>query len=86
MAELYKQMGEGWNNLDFSDSAFVEMYNSESYGTPVNKNSNGFYIGKQWLNVQIEMWKEDRGDGFLCISELYIDDRWPHWFLDSIFK
>lgn len=72
--------------MDFSDEAMIEMYNSESYGTAVNKSTNGFYIGKQWLNVQISMWKEDRLQGHLILSELYEDPKFPHWWLDNIFK
>lgn len=79
-------MGMQWKHLDFSDTALIEMYNSESYGTPVNRNTNGFYIGKQWLNVQVAMWKEDRLNGHLILSDLYLDSKFPHWFLDSIFK
>ena len=47
MSELYRLFGSQWQNLDFSDDALIEMFNSESYGTEVDKNKNGFYIGKQ---------------------------------------
>ena len=86
MSELYKLFGQQWSGLDFSDEALIEMYNSESYGTHVDKNKNGYYIGKQWLNVQISMWLEDRSDGHLVLRELYEDEKYPHWFLDKIFK
>ena len=85
MAELYKVFSKDWEGLDYSDSALIEMFNSESYGTQVNQRTNGFYVGKQWLNVNVAMWKEDQKRGHLVISELYSDERFPPWWLDSIF-
>ena len=83
-AELYKRFAVAWDGLDFSNEAMIEMYNAESYGGDVDKKKNGFYIGKQWMNVNIAMWKEDQEKGHLCLSELYED--FPHWWLDGIFK
>lgn len=70
MAELYKLFGKGWDNLDFSDEAMIEMFNSESFGTPVNIRTNGFYVGKQWLSVNVAMWKEDQEKGHLCLYQI----------------
>jgi len=86
MSVLYRQFAEGWDNLDFSDESLIEMFNSESYGAPVNQKSNGYYVGKHWLNVNVAMWKEDRDKGHLVISELYDDPRFPHDWLDRVLK
>jgi hypothetical protein len=32
------------------------------------------------------MWKEDIESGLLFKKELYEDEKFPHWWLDSIFK
>lgn len=63
----------------------VELFNSESCGTPVSDN-NGYALGKKWMNVTIAMWKEDIKHGLLFKEELYEDGNYPHWWLDSIFK
>lgn len=72
-------MGE----LDFSDDALLSLYNHESYGLPLSP-KNGFAVGKQYLNVQVTMWREDLRRGWIFKHELYADDRFPHWFLDSV--
>lgn len=87
MAQLYKQFAVGWEQagLDFSDAALVDMFNSESYGTPINIRTNGYYVGKHWLNVTVSMWKESQKRGELCLPELYADEKLPSWWLDGIF-
>ena len=63
------------------------MFNHETYGTEISdRKRNGYYVGKQWLNVHIEMWKEDIEKGYLHKQELYDDPLFPNWWLDSIFK
>ncbi len=71
--------------LDFSDDALVELYNHESHGLPISQ-KNGFMHGKKWLNLNVTMWKEDIGRGNLFVWELYEDPKFPHWWLDRIFK
>lgn len=61
------------------------MFNSESYGTKVQQN-NGYLVGKHWLNVTVSCWKEDILLGTLFVKELYDDENFPEWWLDSIFK
>jgi len=85
MADLYRYFASGWTGLDFSDESLIDMFNSESFGTHVDKNKNGFYVGKQWLNVTVAMWKEDQSKGHLVLSELYEDENLPRWWLDNIF-
>lgn len=86
MAEVYRIFSRHWEHvLDFSDNALIEMYNSESFGTPVSAN-NGYSVGKTYLNVHVKMWKEDMALGTLFKRELYEDGLFPHWWLDSVFK
>lgn len=86
MAELYKVFASDWKHLyDFSDEALIELYNVESYGGKVS-DTNGYALGKKWLNVHVSMWREDIESGILFKSELYSDNKFPHWWLDSIFK
>lgn len=86
MAELYRHFGRDWKDcLDFSDESLIELYNQESYGGRVDP-KNGFYHGKKWLNVTVKMWLEDIEKGYLFKQELYEDENYPHWWLDSIFK
>lgn len=86
MCEIYIIFSKDWEHiLDFSDQAKIELFNHESYGIPV-RNNNGFAVGKKWLNVQVTMWKEDMEKGLFFKHELYSDPKFPHWWLDSIFK
>lgn len=86
IAELYRQFGSEWEGLDWSDQALIDMFNSESYGTPVDERRNGYFIGKQWLGVTVSMWKEDLNKGYLTRAELYDDPRLPHWWLDRVLR
>ncbi len=86
MCEIYRIFSKDWEHLhDYSDQSMIELYNHESYGTPISQ-KNGFALGKKWLSVQVTMWKEDIDSGLLFKHELYNDDKFPHWWLDSIFK
>ena len=86
MAELYRHFSEPWKEvLDYSDEALLELFLSESYGGKTSP-KNGFGVGKSWLNVTVQMWLDDRSRGHLVLSEIYQDNKYPHWWLDSIFK
>ena len=86
MCEVYRIFSKDWEHLyDFSDQSMIEFFNHESYGTPISK-ENGFALGKKWLNVNVAMWKEDIERGLFRTSELYNDEKYPHWWLNSIFK
>lgn len=88
MMEVYRYFASPWAHvLNFDDNSAIELFNYESYGTPMtNKDKNGFYVGKQWLNTNVAMWMEDRYKGHLVVSELYDDPNLPNWWLDSIFQ
>lgn len=84
MCEVYRIFSKDYENFcDFSDSSIIELFNNESYGSPVS-DKNGFYVGKKWLNVTIKMWKEDIECGMLYKWELYEDGKFPEWWLDSV--
>jgi hypothetical protein len=84
MSELYRIFAEDWSHkLDFSDEALLSLYNHESYGTSLSPN-NGFAVGKQYLNLQVTMWREDLAAGLIFKWELYDDPKYPHWWLDSV--
>ena len=86
MAEIYRTFAQDWAHvLDLSDQAMVDLYNHESHGCPIAAN-NGFAHGKKWLNLHVSMWKDDIRDGTLFKFELYEDPKWPHWWLDNIFR
>jgi hypothetical protein len=86
MCDVYLIFVEDWKHLvDLSDEAKVELFNHESLGFPISPN-NGYALGKKWLNVQVTMWFEDIEKGLFWSSELYEDPKYPHWWLDSIFK
>jgi len=86
MTEVYRIFSNDWSLvLDFSNESLVELYNSETYGGTVSQ-TNGFYHGKKWLNVNVQMWKDDIKRGNLFVWELYEDPKFPHWWLDKLFK
>jgi|688.fasta_scaffold1063209_2 hypothetical protein len=84
MCEIYKIFAQDWKDCCiFSDEMMIELYYSESYGDDVS-DRNGFYVGKRYLNLQVNMWKEDIEKGFLRKFELYEDGKYPHWWLDRV--
>jgi len=86
MSEVYRMFANDWKSCcDFSDEMLIELYNSESYGTRVSS-KNGYSVGKKWLSLNVNMWKEDIELGLFRVSELYEDPKFPHWWLDNIFK
>ncbi len=86
MCDIYRIFSKDWEHLhDFSDQSMIELFNHESYGLPISP-KNGFALGKKWLNVHVKMWIEDIEGGLLFKKELYEDPKFPHWWLDSIFK
>ena len=54
MSEIYRIFPKDFESFcDFSDDSLIELYNSESYGTPVSP-TNGFYVGKKMLNITVK--------------------------------
>jgi len=86
MCEVYRLFSKDWEHIsDYSDEAMLELYNSETYGSSVRE-LNGYYIGKRWLSVTVAMWKEDIEQRLLTKHELYLDGKFPEWWLDSVLK
>lgn len=83
MSELYRHFAREMGELDFSDEALVNLYNTESYGGVLTP-KNGFAVGKQYLNLQVTMWREDIRRGWISKQELYKDENYPEWWLDSV--
>ncbi len=85
MADVYRIFSKDWEHcLDYSEQSLLEMFHSETHGDPVSP-TNGFYVGKKYLNLAIKMWKEDIEKGLLFKQELYEDSKFPYWWLDNIF-
>ncbi len=84
----YKHFASGWDGLDWSNPAMIDAYNAESFGTfssaDLLKSRNGFYIGKQWMGVTIDMWREDIARGHL--SRLELSKEYPTEFLDRVLR
>lgn len=86
MCEVYQLFAKDWRSThSFTDEMRIELFNHESHGLPVSK-LNGFALGKSWLNVNVAMWKEDFERGYLFKEELYRDEQFPHWWLDSVLQ
>lgn len=87
MCEVYKHFSKDWEQYcDYSEESMLELFQSESYGDVRCKDNNGYYIGKQYLNVSVAMWLEDIPKGLLFLKELYQDPNLPDWWLDKVFK
>lgn len=84
MCEIYRIFSSEWSHThDFSDSAMIELFNHESYGTKLTE-KNGFALGKKWMNVTVSAWKEDIQAGLLFKIELLEDPTFPKWWIESI--
>lgn len=69
----------------FDDEMIVEMFNSDSFGTPVSSN-NGFALGKKWMDVTIAMWIEDIERGLLQKIEIYEDYKYPRDWTEGVLR
>ncbi len=84
MAEIYKIFSKDFSELVYDDNALEEMFLYESRGIRINNPRNGYLAGKQWMDVNIAMWKEDIHTSLLTKEELYLDETFPHWWLDKV--
>ena len=79
MADIYQRFAPP--GTDLSPAAAAAMYQHESFGEPLaNPSTNGFNIGKKWMDITIAMWREDIPARVLTVQELQ-DDGYPDWFL-----
>lgn len=84
MADMYKRFAAGHQGADFGDEAALAMFLHESTGTPLPAlKSNGYALGKKWMDVTVAMWREDILQGNLRVYELQ-DDSYPDWFLERV--
>lgn len=84
MAEIYKRFIPDSLEVDLSEQAALDMFLHENgQPLPQRKILNGFAIGKKWMSVTIDLWKQDIKDKLLFVFELLEDD-YPEWFLKSI--
>lgn len=73
---LYKHFALLFGTFDFSDEAMLRLYNHESYGTKLDDRdsaTNGFVIGKKWLNWHITNWKQALVEGSITRYDLLSD-------------
>lgn len=84
MAEVYRRFAEGYRQADFSEAAAVAMFAHESTGAPMpDPKTNGYALGKKWMDVTVAAWKEEIPSSGLLVSELRGDSH-PDWFLKRI--
>lgn len=84
MAEIYKRFASDYPRADFSAEAAAAMYAHESTGAPLpDPRTNGFALGKKWMDVTVAGWKEEIPQMGLLVSELQADG-YPDWFLERV--
>lgn len=87
MCGVYRLFSKDWEHIcDYSEESMRELNLQESHGLGLCKCNNGYYIGKRYMDVTVKMWREDIRDGILFKSELYEDEKYPHWWLDKVLK
>lgn len=84
MAEMYKRFAAGYESADFSEAAALAMYLHESTGAPLpDPRTNGYALGKKWMDVTVSGWKEEIPQMGLLVGELRAAG-YPDWFLRRI--
>lgn len=88
MTDIYKIFSKELSSpLSFSEDNLVEMFKYETYGIKSESlKDNGFYVGKQYMDLHITTWREDLRKGLLLERELYEDGTFPSWWLDKVLK
>lgn len=86
MCDIYQIFSKSWIVCTYTEQDMLELFLSESYGDVACHRYNGYYLGKKYLSLAVNMWKEDIRKGNLFLYELYQDSTYPHWWLDSVFK
>lgn len=81
MGELYRFFAKQWD-VDFSNEAAADMFRYESYGGDPPPASNGYALGKKWMDVTVAMWREDIEAGLLYRFELL--ETFPDWFVERV--
>lgn len=90
-ASVYRRAAGRNEPYDFSLAALIACYNYESTGgdMPIN---NGYIIGKRWLDLSIETWREDIMAGLFCkadfispITKWYAERAMSDWIVPAWF-
>jgi len=85
MCEVYKYFSRSWSHIcDYDEESMMEMFVYETFGEGRPNNTNGYFLGKKWMDVSVEMWKEDIEQRLLTKFELYDDPEIPNWWLDKV--
>ena len=87
MSKVYEYFTQNVSEFfTFDDDAKLEMYIYESLGTPIPKESNGYFLAKKNMDITLAMWNEDLLNGLLLKSELYNDPALQdlHWWLEKV--
>jgi hypothetical protein len=85
MADIYKRFASDYPAADFSEAAALAMYLHESTGAPLpDPRTNGYALGKKWMDVTVAGWKEEIPQLGLLVSELQGEDGYPDWFLERV--
>jgi hypothetical protein len=45
---------------------------------------NGYFLGKKWMDVTVEMWNSGIKEGIITKDEL--SQEFPVWFLDKVIR
>ena len=86
MLPIYKRFATGGT---FTAENAEELFLWESLGegnlstSVFSGGTNGFAIGKRWVDLQVAEWKKDIASRLLFKHELYAD-WYPHWWLDKV--
>ena len=65
---VYRKFAQEYSELKFDGKAALECFEWETYGKKISE-SDGFAVGKKWLDVTLSMWKEDLITGLLSEEE-----------------
>lgn len=94
MAKLYKIFAPSYSGITFTKEDMLQAYILETYGIKstdpglFKPETNGYILGKKYMNLAVSEWKDAIHKGMLLRVELYEDPVFYeyHWWLDSIFN
>ena len=91
-AKIYKIFAKGITELDFSNKSACDMYEYETFGQGnlgsniFDNTDNGFFWGKQRMDVTLKMWVQGIKEGLLTKAELFADSKFPNKWLKEVLK
>lgn len=88
---MYRRAAGRFEPYDFSIEALIACHEYESNGGQEPKN-NGYLIGKKWLDLSIETWRQDIMKGDSCKAEFitpitrwYVEPAMKDWIVPTWF-